>query len=119
ARYSVMPEIDQSDGLAPANPDRGDDVRAGELPGDAPFDFDAHRQRALDAYEPRRQEFLECAQAVRSVVTSLLKEEDVLTQSLEARAKTAESFGRKSASPSESDPSAPKYEWPLDQITDL
>jgi len=83
------------------------------------FNFDAHRQRALDTYEPRRQEFAECAQAVRSVIASLLKDERVLHQSLEARAKTTESFGRKAASPSEDNPEKPKYPDPLAEITDL
>jgi putative GTP pyrophosphokinase len=117
-------EVDQSDAVATDDDElRQENVAVPplgvEAKSDEPFDFDAHRQKALDAYEPRRQEFAECAQAVRSVIASLLRDERVLHQSLEARAKTAESFGRKAAFPSEDNPEKPKYPDPMAEITDL
>ena len=38
---------------------------------------------------------------------------------MQVRAKDATSFGRKAATPSEDNPTRPKYLWPLEEITDL
>ncbi|HEX3174782.1 MAG TPA: hypothetical protein VHQ43_11265 [Solirubrobacterales bacterium] len=84
------------------------------------FDFDAHRRDAVDQYQGVRQEFEDCSQAVYSVLQTALAEEDgILIHSLEARAKSADSFGRKAALPSVEDPGQPKYPEPLTEITDL
>jgi DNA-binding XRE family transcriptional regulator len=67
-----------------------------------------------------RREYDDCAQAVYSVLHTVLKAEGgLLVQTLEARAKSIDSFGRKAASPSADDPNRPKYPDPLAEITDL
>jgi ppGpp synthetase/RelA/SpoT-type nucleotidyltranferase len=44
---------------------------------------------------------------------------EIRIHSIEARAKSLESFGAKAAKPSESDPTLPRYPAPLKEITDL
>jgi ppGpp synthetase/RelA/SpoT-type nucleotidyltranferase len=83
------------------------------------FDFDAHRRRAVDEYEAVRDIYEECAQAVHSVLKTVLEIENVRTLSTEARAKDVESFGKKSIRPAEDDPDKPRYADPLHDITDL
>jgi ppGpp synthetase/RelA/SpoT-type nucleotidyltranferase len=83
------------------------------------FDFEAHRRRSVDQYEAVRDVYEECAQAVRSVLKTVLESEGVRTLSIEARVKDVESFGRKAVRPAEDDPEAPRYADPLSDITDL
>jgi ppGpp synthetase/RelA/SpoT-type nucleotidyltranferase len=93
----------------------------GALPeADEPaFDFDGHRRTAVDAYQGIQTFYAECAQAVYSVLTTALASEGILVHSIEHRAKTLESLGRKASKPDPDDPSSPKYSDPLTQITDL
>lgn len=96
---------------------------SGILPeqGDAPesFDFEAHRRRAIDEYEEVRDLYEECAQAVKSVLRTVLDIEAVRTLSIEARAKDVESFGKKAVRPADDAPDKPRYPKPLEDITDL
>lgn len=92
---------------------------AGSKDGEQEFDFESHRQQAVDQYERLRQRYEDCAWAVHSVLKTALEVDGVRVHTLEARAKTTESFGRKAASPSEADPGRPKYPDPLSDITDL
>lgn len=91
----------------------------GEPAAQADFDFAAHRRAAVDAYEAIRGEYADCARAVQSVLTTVLKHDGVVPLSIDARAKEVESFGDKAATTSETDPGQPKYPNPLDDITDL
>jgi ppGpp synthetase/RelA/SpoT-type nucleotidyltranferase len=91
----------------------------GEPPVEDEFDFEAHRRTAVDQYELVREGFEECAQAVRSVLKTVLELANIEPLSIEARAKEIESFGKKAITPAESDPSTPKYPSPLEDITDL
>lgn len=98
----------------------GDSADETITPGDDDFDFEAHRRNAVDEYQGVRKEYDDCAQAVYSVLQTVLKAEGgLLVQTLEARAKSIDSFGRKAASPSVDDPNRPKYPDPLAEITDL
>jgi hypothetical protein len=111
---------DESVRECPAMPDSGDGQSAeGNVQVATAFDFDAHRRRAVDEYEAVRDIYEECAQAVRSVLKTVLEIEHVRTLSIEARAKDVESFGKKSIRPSEDDPDKPRYADPLRDITDL
>jgi ppGpp synthetase/RelA/SpoT-type nucleotidyltranferase len=83
------------------------------------FDFDAHRQQALDAYQGVRQQYQDCAEAAESVLKAALEAANIQVHTLESRAKDPESFARKASLPSEQDPGQPKYPNPLRQITDL
>jgi putative GTP pyrophosphokinase len=53
------------------------------------------------------------------MVEEALKRRAIKVHSVQSRAKDAASLGKKSAEPSESDPARPKYDRPLEQITDL
>src|SRR3712207_6759010 len=87
---------------------------------DAPaFDFDAHRQRALEAYQRVRQQYQDCAESAEAVLKAALEAASTRVHTLESRAKDPESFARKASLPSEQDPAQPKYTDPLRQITDL
>lgn len=83
------------------------------------FDFDTHKSRAVDSYQQVRGQYADFAAAVESILRTCLSAEAVNVHSITHRAKTIESFGRKALKPAEGNPSRPKYEQPLDQITDL
>lgn len=83
------------------------------------FDFATHRRAAVDDYQAARRGYEDCAWAVHSVLKTALEVDRIRIHSLEARAKSIDSFGRKAASPSENDSSQPKYSAPLSEITDL
>lgn len=107
APQSTSPAVE----LADAEPEDSDD--------DAAFDFSAHRRQAIEAYQPVRGLYVDCAGAVRSVLKTTLGLEEVSVLSIEARGKRVDSFADKASSPSEEDPTRPKYSDPLNEITDL
>jgi ppGpp synthetase/RelA/SpoT-type nucleotidyltranferase len=94
-------------------------VEPSEAPAPPPFDFDAHRRKAVDGYEAVRDGYAECAEAVRLVLKTVLDVEKINVLSIEARAKEVDSFGEKAITPSDDDPAKPKYPDPLLEITDL
>jgi ppGpp synthetase/RelA/SpoT-type nucleotidyltranferase len=120
AQPEAQEETASGDRLEGVHPSAlGVDSDATEQPADPGFDFDAHRRKAVDQYETERESFEECAQAVRSVLKTVLEVERIETLSIEARAKEIESFGKKAITPAEDDPGQPKYADPLSEITDL
>lgn len=96
-----------------------EDIQPSGGSGGRAFDFAAHRRRAVDEYEPVRELFTECAEAVRSVLKTALEVEEIQAQSIESRGKSVESFGEKCERPNEKEPNRPKYPEPLNGITDL
>lgn len=83
------------------------------------FDFDAHRQSAIAEYKkiyPLYEEFVKTA---KEMISTILTRADVRYQSIEARAKKIDEFGKKAAKSLESDPRKPKYPNPLIDITDM
>lgn len=86
---------------------------------EVPFDFAAHRQRAIDEYQPIRELYADYALAVYSVLKARLARDDVKVNSLEHRAKSVESLGEKAAKPTEEDPNRARYPSPVDDITDI
>ena len=84
-----------------------------------PFDFAEHRRAAVEEYRRVRPRYEAFAQAVREILMQALRAADIMVNSVDARAKEPESFGTKAEAPSESDPRAPKYRHPLEDITDL
>jgi ppGpp synthetase/RelA/SpoT-type nucleotidyltranferase len=84
-----------------------------------PFDFEAHRLRAIDHYQKRRAVYEGYGQRLRDILQEALRSGGLRAASIEARAKSVTSFGIKAALPSEHDPNAPKYANPLADITDL
>ena len=83
------------------------------------FDFDDHRRKAVEEYEKVRRRYEDCAEAVYTVLKTALSVEGLKVHTIEPRAKSPDSFGRKATTPAEDDPDRPKYENPLREITDL
>lgn len=81
------------------------------------FDFAAHKAASIAAYIPMRPRYETFGETLRNLLRMCLAEEAVHT--IEARAKTIDSFGDKAASAADASPDTPKYSEPLKQITDL
>jgi ppGpp synthetase/RelA/SpoT-type nucleotidyltranferase len=90
---------------------------AGDLP--EVFDPVTHGERAAAVYRERRGLYLEFARCIKSLLDEALRGSDVKAQSVDARAKTIDSFARKAGLPHPMDPTRPKYEDPLRDITDM
>jgi ppGpp synthetase/RelA/SpoT-type nucleotidyltranferase len=88
-------------------------------PSEDAFDFADHRQAAVKAYRDVQRRYEDYAATVKSILDQTLASHQIGSHSIEARAKTLESFGRKAETESSDDPSRPKYESPLEDITDL
>ena len=83
------------------------------------FDFEAHRMTAIKEYTPKYQLYQDFADVIRDILIKALAQIPLKVHSIEARAKTPENFSSKAAAPSEKNPNQPKYDQPLEQITDL
>jgi ppGpp synthetase/RelA/SpoT-type nucleotidyltranferase len=83
------------------------------------FDLVAHGRRAVLEYEPFQAEYGACADAVKDLLAKALAAEGIRPESIKARSKGADSFGKKAAKPSDEDSTVPKYPSPLKDITDL
>lgn len=90
---------------------------AGDLP--EVFDPATHGERAAASYRERRSLYLEFVRCIRSLLEEALRGGEIRTHSIEARAKTIDSFARKAGLPHPLDPTRPKYEDPLADITDM
>lgn len=86
---------------------------------EAPFDFERHRRTAVEEYLRVRPRYEAFARAARVILVQALSAKDIAVNSIEARAKEPESFGKKAEAPSENDAGSPKYWNPMDDITDL
>jgi putative GTP pyrophosphokinase len=84
-----------------------------------PFDFSAHGRRATEEYQRLRSHYENLAQVARDIMVQCLAAENIRVHSIEARAKSVDSFERKAVTPLDADPAKPKYPNPLDEITDL
>lgn len=104
-----MAEAAETAGLAPAP----------EIEDAPPFDFDAHRQAAVESYQTHESLYADFARAVYSILTTCLENEGIKVHSIDHRGKSIESFGQKSARAADDNPNRPKYADPLRQITDL
>jgi putative GTP pyrophosphokinase len=83
------------------------------------FDFPTHERAAISAYLPVQPFYVDLANVLARIVEQCLKKRNIKVHRVEYRAKDPGSFGRKSGTPSETDPNSPKYPEPLKQITDL
>ena len=84
-----------------------------------PFDFAEHRRTAVEEYLRVRLQYEAYPNAVKEILVQALRTKEIAVNSVEARAKEPESFGAKAETPSEKDSRAPKYRFPLNDITDL
>jgi putative GTP pyrophosphokinase len=83
------------------------------------FDFDGHRLQAIDKYRKVRSLYEEYASVIRNILFEAFDAQSIKIHSIEARAKTIDSFGDKAATPARDDPNKPYYPNPLSDITDL
>ena len=83
------------------------------------FDFASHEKAAVADYLKVQGFYGDLASVVGRVIKECVGKRQIKVHSVDHRAKTADSFGRKSALPSELNPGLPKYPEPLKQITDL
>src|SRR5689334_3953608 len=83
------------------------------------FDFKGHEQVAVTEYLKLHSFYNDLAGVVRRILEESLKNRSIKVHSVQGRSKDPSSFGRKAASPSEADPTKPKYPKPLEEITDL
>jgi ppGpp synthetase/RelA/SpoT-type nucleotidyltranferase len=85
----------------------------------AAVDLSVHAKNALSEYFRQHEFYKNLAVVLKRVLDESLKQREIKVHSVEARAKSPESFEEKAAQQSEQDPTQPKYEHPLEQITDL
>jgi len=90
---------------------------AGDLP--EVFDPVTYGERAAAMYREMRGLYLDFARCIKTLLDEALRSADVKAQSVDARAKTIDSFTRKAGLPHPLDPTRPKYEDPLRDITDM
>lgn len=90
-----------------------------ESSDDGKFSFDKHKSAAVAEYLKARPHYEQLCEVARLILKEALSRKAIKIQSIEGRAKTAESFGRKAAKPSEIEPQKPKYINPLEDIKDL
>lgn len=76
-------------------------------------------QAAVTDYLRVQSFYKDLAEVIARLIQECLKKRQIKVHSVQNCAKDAASFGRKASIPSEIDPTKPKYERPLDQITDL
>jgi ppGpp synthetase/RelA/SpoT-type nucleotidyltranferase len=94
-------------------------VMASPQPTTDTFDFEAHKDAAVERYEKLRPFCEEFADVMFSILDEVLETRGIKVASIESRAKPLNSFGKKASEPSPSDPSQPKYKDPLSEIQDL
>ena len=85
------------------------------------FDFEGHAAAAVARYRTVLGQYEDYATLLENLIRTFARASSAPVQfhTLESRAKTIDSFARKSAKPSVENPNAPKYTDPLSQITDL
>lgn len=83
------------------------------------FDFDEHARRAVSAYQKKQTFYDELSGVVAKILEECLKKRSIKVHSVQHRSKSIDSFERKAAIPSETDPQRPKYADPIEEITDL
>ena len=83
------------------------------------FDFATHANNAGRQYLSMRPAYDSLASTVRTLIDHILVQEGVKPASIEARAKSVDSFVAKVSQASEEDPNLPKYPNPDTDITDF
>jgi putative GTP pyrophosphokinase len=83
------------------------------------FDFASHEKSAVTDYLKVQGFYGDLAGVIGGVIKECVATRQIKVHSVNHRAKSADSFGRKAVVPSEQNPELPKYPEPLKQITDL
>lgn len=95
------------------------DVSEVEARKEPAFDFESHRISMESEYRKVRNSYVDFSNVVKDILEVSLGNAKVLVHSIEARAKSVESFGKKAIRADAEDPDSLKYDNPLRQITDL
>src|SRR5713226_8611762 len=80
--------------------------------------FEGHRRKAVDSYQARRHIYEMFASEIERILKVALTRQKIKLASIVGRAKDVESFGKKASAPSPLNPDLPKYNDPIDEITD-
>ncbi|MEZ0231230.1 MAG: GTP pyrophosphokinase family protein [Methylophilaceae bacterium] len=83
------------------------------------FDFTKHRADAITAFREVLGLYEDLAETSKRIITNALSASKISVHSIEARAKSVESFANKASKPALEDSCKPKYSNPLIEITDL
>jgi len=83
------------------------------------FDFDEHRRSAVEAFQRVRPLYEAFAGDIKDILDHALGAAWIKTASVQARAKSLQSFADKAGQASEIAPETPKYSAPMSEITDL
>jgi putative GTP pyrophosphokinase len=81
--------------------------------------LETHAQAAVSKYLRLQTYYEDLASVVGRITQESLKRRNIKVHSIQNRAKDPVSFERKAAIPSDVDPNTPKYNDPLQEITDL
>ncbi|MRV75528.1 hypothetical protein GJ700_27800 [Duganella sp. FT92W] len=83
------------------------------------FDFLQHEQSTITSYLKVYNFWSELTIANKRIIEESIKKRSIQIHSVEGRAKSPTSLAKKAITPSDHDPSKPKYLQPLKEITDL
>lgn len=86
---------------------------------DEVFDMEKHRRVAIEQYRQVRPLYEDFSNVLKNLISQVLATHRIKVHSIEARAKTIDSFSKKSSTPSLDNPNKPKYPNPINDITDL
>jgi ppGpp synthetase/RelA/SpoT-type nucleotidyltranferase len=82
------------------------------------FDFTSHKRKAIEAYTKVRPQYERYANILKDLIFKCLQHADIKYHSIEARAKSIESFGEKASKPSDDNSNEPQYKNAIEEITD-
>ena len=82
------------------------------------FDFDKHKQDAIERYRTLQTKYESFANKVQEILRTSISESTKIA-TIESRAKSLDSFGEKATTPQHENPNLPKYPNPLNDIEDI
>ncbi len=80
--------------------------------------FESHRRKAIESYQARRHIYELFVSEIERILRVALTRQNIKVASIVGRAKDVESFGKKASKPSTLNPDLPKYNDPMNEITD-
>src|SRR5437879_834192 len=81
--------------------------------------FENHRRKAVESYQARRHIYELFTFEIERILKVALTRQNIKVASIVGRAKDVESFGKKASKLSPLNPDLPKYDDPINEITDL
>jgi putative GTP pyrophosphokinase len=99
--------------------DRGEHLSDPTESADHDDSLKRHADKAVAEYLKVQPFYADLADVVSRIIRESIASRRIKIHSVQSRAKSAESFSTKAATPAELDPEEPKYRNPLQEITDL